>query len=78
MKRAVCGYSRFNYRHQIRARLLEQGLNMSQFAKNIGVSPEIVSATILGKRHCPQVLDALKEYGIPEQYLFDPRDDSIG
>lgn len=76
MTRAICGYRRFQYRNDIRATLLKGGLNMAQFARKIGVSPEAVSSTLLGKKHCPQVLDALKEFGIPEEYLFDPRDQS--
>ncbi len=73
MKSPACGYQRFQYRHIIRAYLLEQGLSMRQFAKNIGVSAQAVSATVLGQKHCPQVLDALKGIGIAENYVFDPR-----
>lgn len=76
MKHAGYGYRRFQYRHFIRAALLERGLSMRQLATLIGVSAETVSSTVLGKKHSPQVLDALKKMGIPERYLFDPREDS--
>ena len=49
---------------------------MRQFAFSIGVSAESVSATVLGKKHSPQVLDALKKIGVPEEYLFDPRSET--
>lgn len=73
MKRVECGYLRYLSRNNIRAELMKRGLSMAMLAKRIGVSAEAVSSTVLGKRHCPQVLDALKEYGVPEKYLYDPR-----
>ena len=73
MKSALDGFHRYQKRHEIRAILLTHGLTMRQFSKNIGVSAQAVSATVLGKKHCPQVLDALKNLGVPEEYLFDPR-----
>ncbi len=75
LTRTGCGYQRFQCRHAIRAALLKRGLSMSQLARLIGVSAEAVSSTVLGKKHCPQVLDALKHVGVPERYLFDPRQD---
>ncbi len=76
MKHADCGYQRFQCRHAIRAALLKRGLSMRQLAVRIGVSAEAVSSTVLGKKHCPRVLDALRDIGVPEKYLFDPRQDS--
>lgn len=73
MKRVECGYLRYLSRNDIRAALMKQGLNMAELARLIGVSAEAVSSTVLGKKHCPQVLDALKEHGVPEEYLYDPR-----
>lgn len=42
-------------------------------AYELGVSRSAVSATILGKNHSFRILDALREAGVPEKYLFDPR-----
>ena len=46
---------------------------MSELGRRIGVTAELVSATVRGKRHSPKVLDALRREGVPEQYLFDPQ-----
>lgn len=73
MTRASCGMRRYEQRYVIRAMLEERGLNMSEIARRLGVSPTIVSSTIMGKRHSLVVLDALKAEGIPDKYLFDPR-----
>lgn len=76
MNRALYGYQRFLCRYAIRAALLERGMTMSEFARRIGVSYETVSATVMGKKHSPQVLDSLKQVGVPESYIFDPRQDT--
>lgn len=78
MNHPICGHNRYKNRYLIRAYLLQRGLNMRQLALTLGISAETVSATILGKKHSPQVLDALKNLGVPERYLFDPRHDSHG
>ena len=58
---------------RLRAVLVERGLSMSELGRRIGVTAELVSATVRGKRHSPKVLDALRREGVPEQYLFDPQ-----
>ena len=42
-------------------------------AEIAGVTPQTVSATLNGFRHSPRVLDALRSFGVPERFLFDPR-----
>ena len=32
-----------------------------------------VADTLNGFRHSPRVLDALRSFGVPERFLFDPR-----
>ena len=73
MTREECGHRRYKTRHMIRAILVERGLSMSELGRRIGVSAELVSATVRGKKHSPRVMDALRDSGVPEQYLFDPR-----
>lgn len=72
MNRSRCGLCRFQYRYIIRAILEDRGLSMSELGRRIGVSAELVSATVRGKRNNAKVLDALRQEGVPEQYLFDP------
>ena len=73
MTREECGHLRYEARYAIRAILVERGLSMSELGRRIGVSAELVSATVRGKKHSPRVLAALRDSGVPEQYLFDPR-----
>lgn len=60
MTREECGRLRYEARYAIRAVLVERGLSMSELGRRIGVTAELVSATVRGKRHSPKVLDALR------------------
>jgi CRP-like cAMP-binding protein len=55
--------------HEMRMR----GFTGKFLAEKIGISDAAVSRTIHGLRHSPRVLDALREIGVPEKYIFDPR-----
>ena len=68
-----CGEARFERRWDIRSRLSSAGLSMSGLARRIGVSPQAVADTVKGRIHSPKVLDALRNAGVPDEYLFDPR-----
>lgn len=73
MTRTECGQRRQRYRSQIRAHLLmHHNLTLSGLARLVGVSVESVSGTIRGRIHSPRVLQALRDRGVPEKYLFDP------
>lgn len=73
-KRAVLGARRCEQRWRIRQELERRDFSTLQsFAVHVGVSTEIVSKTLLGVKHSPQVLDALRSLGIAENLLFDPR-----
>ena len=74
MTRAECGELRRMHRAEIRAHLLmHHRLTLSGLAARLDVSVESVSATIRGRMHSPKVLGALRDRGVPEKYLFDPR-----
>lgn len=73
LTRAECGTRRRFQSQLIRDALWRKGINSRQIARELGVSDEAVSATILGKNHSERVLDALRSAGVPERYLFDPR-----
>ena len=73
MTREECGRQRYEVRYVIRASLDARGLSMAELGRRIGVTAEAVSATVLGKRHSPRVLEALRREGVPEESLFDPR-----
>lgn len=72
MSRAECAQRRYKARYKIRELLDSRDLSMREIARRIGVSGEAVSATIRGRMHSAKVLDALREAGVPEKYLFDP------
>ncbi|MGE4552903.1 MAG: XRE family transcriptional regulator [Desulfovibrionaceae bacterium] len=71
--RVQCGVARFKARRRIEEVLDKHGLNHVGLAKRLGVSQQAVSATIGGTRHSPVVLDGLRNLGVPERYLYDPR-----
>lgn len=50
-----------------------RNLNATKIAEELGCSIVNVSNTIRGFTHSPKVLDALREAGVSEKYLFDPR-----
>jgi len=70
------GVRRNRVANKIRGHLLLKGLTLADFSQEIGVSKQIVSATVRGEKHSPLVLDKLREYGVPERYLHDPNRDS--
>ncbi len=72
MRRIEYGVRRSRVAHQIRGHLMLRGLTMSGFAKMIGVSRQIVTATVRGEKHSPLVLGKLRELGVPEKFLHDP------
>lgn len=68
-----CGTQRYEMSFRIYEVLRNQGLTGVSIAEKIGISRQCVSQTINGKTHNRKVLDALREVGVPEKYLFDPR-----
>lgn len=70
------GVRRNRVANKIRGHLLLKGLTMADLARELGVTKQIVSATVRGEKHSPLVLDKLREYGVPERYLHDPNRDS--
>lgn len=67
------GQGRAGAKREIQRILDDKGKNFVDVAVLAGVSKQSVSQTMNGFRHSPRVLDALRELGVPERYLFDPR-----
>ena len=67
------GRGRADSKRDIQRILDGKGKNFVDVAVTAGVTPQTVSATMNGFRHSPKVLDALRELGVPEKLLFDPR-----
>ena len=61
------------YSMRIHEALRRNGRSAAVVAYELGISRASVSATILGKNHSARILDALRDAGVPEKYLFDPR-----
>lgn len=68
-----CSLKRSEMSFRIYEVLRNNGLNGKEFAKQINVSQQLVSQTITGNSHNKKVLKALRNIGVPEEYLFDPR-----
>ena len=72
--RRELGTKRSKVTHLIRYEMRMRGYSDSSFARElVGLSHQSVRKTLIGENHSPRVLDALREIGVPEKYLFDPR-----
>ena len=71
--RAKIGDQRCFYSLRIHEALRRNGRTATVIAYELKVSLSAVSATILGKNHSARILDALRDAGVPDKYLFDPR-----
>lgn len=73
MSRAECAQRRYRVRYKIREILDSKDISMTELGRRIGVSGVAVQKTVQGKSHSERILNALREIGVPEKYLFDPR-----
>lgn len=67
------GLARNGVRRRIQEHLDSIGTNMAGVATELGVHRSLVANTVAGASHNGRVLDKLRELGVPEHYLFDPR-----
>lgn len=74
--RQELGYKRCFWSMRIYEHLKRRGMSASTVACDLGMTPQAVSQTINGRRHSARVLDALRAAGVPEKYLFDPRNEN--
>lgn len=70
---AECGRKRRQNKLQIRAALLHNGHTEVSVAQQLGVTSQMVCMVIGGVVHSEKILKALREAGVPESYLHDPR-----
>ena len=67
------GAQRAEVSHLIAREMRLRGYTGASLARKLKCSVNNVSRTIIGGSHSPMVLDALRDLGVPERYLFDPR-----
>jgi len=67
-----CRAERQKMRFRIREHLERRGLNMLEIARRLKVNKDLVVGTIGGSRNNRRVLEALRDVGVPEKYLFIP------
>lgn len=72
-ERRRCGAARARMRYRIREALDRNGIDLKTIAERVGVSPPAVQKVVGGYTHSKRILQALREAGVPEKYLFDPR-----
>lgn len=72
-RRKLLGAERAEVAHLIRYEMKKRGYDGKKLAARLKCSGGNVSRTIQGKGHSELVLNGLRELGIPEAYLFDPR-----
>lgn len=73
MTRREYGQKRCFYGLRIVEVLRRNGMSNRTIAFDLGITEQSVGATINGRNNSPRVLDYLRNIGVPEQYLFDPR-----
>lgn len=71
--RATCGERRCFYSFRIHEALARAGTSATGLARELGVSQQAVSSVLMGKSHSERILNAFRELGVPEKFLFDPR-----
>jgi transcriptional regulator with XRE-family HTH domain len=71
------GLARNSVRRRIQEHLDSVGINMADIARDLGVTRSLVTNTVAGANHNARVLDRLRDVGVPEQYLFDPRREAV-
>jgi len=72
-RRRELGTARAAIRHILGAEMMRRGYNGVRLTKELGCSNALVSSVLTGRKHSPLVLDGLRRIGVPEEYLYDPR-----
>jgi hypothetical protein len=67
------GKRRAEVKHLILAEMMRRKHTIPSFASSLGCSYHLVWYVLSGKKHSPRVLNGLRELGVPEYLLFDPR-----
>ena len=70
---AASGLKRKDNRRLIRAVLLHEGETEASIARKLGLTSQAVCRVLAGLAHTPLILQALRDAGVPEKYIFDPR-----
>jgi hypothetical protein len=71
---AGVGAGRNRQPYRIREFLDRQDTNMARLADELGISRQVVQATVRGFKNNRKVLRHLKKMGCPERYLSLPND----
>jgi hypothetical protein len=72
-RRKELGAARATIRHILGAEMMRRGYNGRRLARELGCSDGIVSDVLRGHKHSPRVLGGLRNIGVPEYLLYDPR-----
>lgn len=69
------GLARYKKRYRILEALEahKPSMGLQDIADSLGITLQGVRRTFLGDLHSERVLQALRDAGVPEKYLFDPR-----
>lgn len=75
MNARTLGLARYKMRWRILEALEAQkpSLGLQDIADRVDISYQAVRRTFLGDLHSQRVLQAFRDAGVPEKYLFDPR-----
>ncbi len=59
---------------EIRSHLVRKGVTETQIAKKLGISQQMVSAVIYGKKKSLRVEQALVAAGVPKELIEEPEE----
>lgn len=68
-----CGAKRSEVSYLIYEILKRKSLTGQILADQLGISRQSICRAINGITHSSRVLNALREIGVPEEFLFDPK-----
>ena len=71
--RRTLGFQRASVSHLIVHQMRMSGYTRKALAAELGISSQAVSKTINGFTHSPRIINKLREIGVTEELLFDPR-----
>ena len=72
-QKLILGARRAATKHLLVHEMRLRGHTSTSLARALGVTHQSIYKTVSGLMHSPRVLDALRELGVPQELLHDPR-----
>lgn len=73
LERKKLGLKRAGKRYYILAQLEEAGYTPAMLAQELGISYVAMWKFLAGQSHSQRIMDKMREKGVAEKHLFDPK-----